>query len=283
MPEADEWAERALDLADRSHPLFAAAVGAAARGAWGVGDFARAVALADRAAGLVLGAGAARSGHPADVAADVALYRGDVAATATHYAAELARARRDGDRIRLVWTLYYVAICYAVRRVPEQGVPAAQEALAVARETGNPTALSMGHYALGLVLKKSDPEQALRLLDEAARLAASVRNSWWEGIALMEAAATRAVHGDPAEAAVAHMAVLDQWDRVGDRTQQWLNLRYVVRLLVRLGADRDAAVLHNSLVAAGKPSPLKQAQPGGVALSAAEAVTLARESLSRYR
>ncbi len=283
MPEADEWAERALDLADRSHPLYAAAVGAAARGAWGVGDFARAVALADRAAGLVLGAGAARSGHPADVAADVALFRGDVAAAETHYAAELARARRDGDRIRLVWTLYYVAICHAVRRVPERGVPAAQEALAVARETGNPTALSMGHYALGLVLKKSDPEQALRLLDEAARLAAAVRNSWWEGIALMEAAATRAVHGDPAEAAAAHMAVLDQWDRVGDRTQQWLNLRYVVRLLVRLGADRDAAVLHHSLVAAGKPSPLKQAPSGGVALSAAEAVTLARESLSRYR
>ena len=42
MYEADEWAQRSLDLADRSHPLFAAAVGTAARGAWGVGDFARA-------------------------------------------------------------------------------------------------------------------------------------------------------------------------------------------------------------------------------------------------
>jgi len=141
----------------------------------------------------------------------------------------------------------------------------------------------MGHYALGLVLKKSDPEQALQLLDEAARLAAAVRNSWWEGIALMEAAATRAVHGDPAEAAAAHMVVLDQWDRVGDRTQQWLNLRYIVRLLVRLGADREAAVLHRSLTAAGKPSPLKTVPSGGVALSAADAVALAREILSRYR
>jgi len=153
----------------------------------------------------------------------------------------------------------------------------------VARTTGNPTALSMGHYALGLVLKKSDPAQALLLLDEAARLAAAVRNFWWEGIALMEAAATRAVHGDPAEAAAALIVVLDQWDRVGDWTQQWLNLRYVVRLLARLGADRDAAVLHHSLVAAGKPSPLTTALPDGVALSAAEAVALARESLSRLR
>ncbi len=62
-----------------------------------------------------------------------------------------------------------------------------------------------------------------------------MQNFWWEGIALMEAAATRAVHGDPAEAAAAFVAVLDHWDRVGDWTQQWLNLRYVVRLLVRLG------------------------------------------------
>ena len=143
-------------------------------------------------------------------------------------------------------------------------MPAAQESLAVATATGNPTALSMGRYALGLVLKKSDPEQALPLFDEAARLAASVRNFWWEGIALMEAAATRAVHGDPAEAAAALIVVLDQWDRVGDWTQQWLNLRYVVRLLVRLGAERDAAVLHHCLLAAGKPSPLGAKQAAGL-------------------
>ena len=162
--EADEWAERPLDLADRSHPLFAAAVGAAARGAWGVGDFARARrARGTGRPGCLLGAGAARSGHPADVAADVALYRGDVAAAEAHYTAEVDRARRDGDRIRLVWTLYYVAICRAVRRVPEQGVPAAQEALAVAARDRQPDArCSMGHYALGLVLKKSDPDAGAR-------------------------------------------------------------------------------------------------------------------------
>jgi hypothetical protein len=126
----------------------------------------------------------------------------------------------------------------------------------VAVTTGNPTALSMAHYALGLVLKKSDPERALARFDEAAGLAASVRNFWWHGIALMEAAATRAVHADPASGAAALAVVLDHWDRVGDWTQQWLNLRYVVRLLVRLGADEDAVVLHHALVAAGKPSPL---------------------------
>jgi hypothetical protein len=41
-------------------------------------------------------------------------------------------------------------------------------------------------------------------------------------------------------------------------------------------------MLHHSLTAAGKPSPLKTAGPG-LALPAPEAVALARESLSRYR
>ena len=99
----------------------------------------------------------------------------------------------------------------------------------------------------------------------------------------MEAAATRAVHGDPAEAAAALVVVLDHWDRVGDWTQQWLNLRYVVRLLVRLGAEHEATMLHHSLLAAGKPSPLKTAAPGGSRSRLAEAVALARETLSRYR
>jgi predicted ATPase/DNA-binding SARP family transcriptional activator len=255
--ESAGWAERALELARSDHPLFAAAVGSAARGAWNRGDFARARSLAVTADGRTPARGTGRIAYPGDVLADVALYEGDVDAALRHYDAEVLRARRDGDPIRLVWSLYYVAVCHAVGRASERGLAAAQESLQVARSTANPTALSMACYALGLVLKKSDPGRALALFDEAGELAASVRNFWWHGTALMEAAATRAVHGDAAGAARAFVEVLDHWDRVGDWSQQWLNLRYVVRLLVRLGADEDAVVLHHALVAAGKPSPLE--------------------------
>lgn len=217
--------------------------------------------------------------------ADVALYEGDVESALRHYSAGAVRAREDADQIRLVWALYYVAVCHAARRTPELGLPAARESLQVAEATANPTALSMARYALGLVLKKSDPDPALALFDEASRLAASVRNFWWQGIALMEAAATRAVHGDPAAAVRGFVEVVDHWDRVGDETQQWLNLRYVVRLLARLGADEDAIVLHRSLVAAGKPSPLDtaciSAEPGSV-LSLAEAVAFTRSCLRQH-
>lgn len=267
--EAADWAERALDLAQEkgvvSHPQYPAAVGAAARGAWNRGDFSRARRLAGLAAGRVPPRGTARTGYPADVLADVALYEGDVEQALQHYRAETERARGDGDVLRLVWTLYYVAICHAVLREPEAGRPAAQECFDLAESTGNPTARSMGHYALGLVLKKAEPDRALQLFERAARPAASVRNFWWQGIALMEVAATRSVHGDQRLAAREFSVVLEHWDRVGDQTQQWLNLRYIVRLLFRLGAGHDALALHHCLLAAGRSSPLSPDQAAALA------------------
>ena len=263
--EASGWAERVLDEADPAHPRYVAAVGAAARGAWNRGDFPLARQLARRAGGRRPLPGTARIAYPGDVLADVALYEGDVDVALRHYAGDTRRARADGDRIRLVWTLYYVAVCQAARREPERGVGAALESLEVAETTANPTAQSMARYALGLVLKKSEPDRALALFDEATELAAAVRNFWWQGIAMMEAAATRAVHDDPVAAARAFSRVLDHWDRVGDSTQQWLNLRYVARLLKRVAAGSDAATLHGFLVAAGKPSPLDPRDSPGVA------------------
>jgi predicted ATPase/DNA-binding SARP family transcriptional activator len=286
--ESAAWAEQALDIAPAEHPLLAAAVGAAARGAWNRGDFARARKLAARAGGGVPDRGTARIAYPADVVADVDLYEGDIDSALRHWEAEVVAARGHDDPIRLVWTLYYVAVCHAVRREPQFGVAAARESVQVANGTGNPTARSMARYALGLVGKKTDPDRALALFDEAAGLAAQVHNFWWHGIAMMEAAATRAVHGDPAVAARSLAEVLDHWDRVGDWTQQWLNLRYVVRLLVRVGAGAEAVDLHRCLAAAGKPSPLDDPGGGmaaaqtGPVLSGAEAVDLARVTLNRW-
>ena len=99
------------------------------------------------------------------------MYEGDADAALAHYDAEMMRARGEGDPIRLVWTLFYVAICHAALRAPEDGVAAAEEAVEVSDTTANPTAQSMARYALGLVLKKSEPDRALALFDEAAELA----------------------------------------------------------------------------------------------------------------
>ncbi len=286
--ESSGWAERTVELAQGDHPLYAAAVGFAARGAWNRGEFDRARMLASLADGRVPARGNGRVAYPGDVLADLALYEGDAQAALAHYHAEMTRARADDDPIRLVWTLFYVAICHAALRTPEAGIAAAEEAVAVSDTMDNPTARSMGRYALGLVLKKSTPDRALALFDEAAAMAASVQNFWWHGIALMEAAATRAVHGETASAANALIDVIDHWDRVGDWSQQWLNLRYVTRFLARVGADYEALALHDALVAEGKGSPLTDDQNArvgadqGHSLSGPEAVALARLTLAQH-
>ena len=177
--EAADWAERALDLADRAAPAVRRR-----------GRRRRPRRLEPSATSPGPGALAARAGRPRTRRGHRAYRlsrrrrrrrRRSTRATSTPRCATTpprwSCARRDGDPIRLVWTLYYVAICHAVRREPELGRPAAQECLAVAEATANPTARSMARYALGLVLKKSDPARALALFDEAAELAASVPTS----------------------------------------------------------------------------------------------------------
>jgi predicted ATPase/DNA-binding SARP family transcriptional activator len=281
--ESTTWAETAMSMAGASsHPLHPAVCAHAARGAWMVGDFARAAQLADLAAEQHAG-GTPRTCHPGDVRADAALYDGRVDQALAHYERETDRARHQGDPIRLAWALYYVGVCHAVRRTPALGTAAAQEALAVARASGNPTAVAVALYGLGLTLKKSDPRRALALFEESVSVSESVRNRWFRGIALMEAASTRAVHGDPHQAAGAFLGVLEQWDRFGDQTQHWLNLRYVVRLLGRLRDVEGAAVLHHALIGATRPSPLDERHlaalgdalgPEGLAAAAAQGAAM---------
>ena len=265
--ESATWAERSMALPDSgTHPLFAAVCAGAARGAWMIADYRRAECLARRAAevagqrGSPAGALAVgpRTSYPGDVLADVALYDGRVEEALGHYEHEAERAWPAADPLRLAWALYYVAVCHAVRRTPDSGIPAAEESLALARAAGNPTAVAMALYALGLALKKSDPERALVLLDESVDASVAARNRWFEGVALMEAAATRAVHGEVNAAASGFRGALTRWERTGDWTQQWLNLRYIVRLLVGLGDDEGAVVLHHCLIRAAKKSPLDE-------------------------
>ena len=88
--------------------------------------------------GGVPGRGTGRVAYPADVLADVALYEGDPHAALAHYEGEVARARRDADPIRLVWTLFYVAVCHAALRTPDAGLAAARGGGAGRGDDGQP-------------------------------------------------------------------------------------------------------------------------------------------------
>ena len=279
------WAYRLVEVADPEHPRFPAAVGVAARSAWVLGEFARARSLALLADGRTPGTGTGYLGYPADVIADAALYDGDATAALAHYDVALANSRTAADPIRLVFILDRLTICHQVLGVPGAGAAAGEEAVRVADTTSNPTARSMARCALGRALAETEPDRALSLLGQAAKLAAMVENNWLTGMARMEAAAIRSTHGDPAAAAEAFIELLGHWQRGGPGIlpQQWDTLRYVVRLLTRLGAEADAAALHRALVAAGQDSAWNASEATrDDILTGPEAVELARDTLQRY-
>ena len=286
---APGWAYRVVEVADPDHPLFPAAVGVAARAAWVLGEFTRAPSLARLAAGRVPGPGTGYLGYPADVLADVDLYHGDAAAALAHYDGELLRSRGTAAHTRLVFILDRITLCHQFLGAPDAGLPAGQEALRLADATANPTARSMARCSLGRALAESEPEQALRYLNEAAELAEAVENNWLTGMARLEAAAIR-VHGDPAVAAQMFIELLGHWERGGPGMlpQQWDTLRYATGLLFRFGDHTNAAALHRAIVEAGLEPPLSAGQVAVIGdgdpspLTGVAAVELARTALQGF-
>jgi predicted ATPase/DNA-binding SARP family transcriptional activator len=246
--ELSRWAEWVWETTTPSDPRWRAVCGSAARGAWRGGRFDDGIRFGSAGAGAA-GTVVARSGHPDDVVADIALYRGDASAALAHYSRVAAEANEHGDLTREVWATYYVAVINAVLRRPIEAVEAATKALAIARETGNPTALSFCLYAKGLALKHRSPAEAVAMFEEAVRMADSVGNDWFGGIAGMELASTKAAHGDLDSGFHEFAGVIDHWYRVGDDTQLRLTWRYVVSALVDIGLPDEAAVLTGALLA----------------------------------
>jgi hypothetical protein len=110
-------------------------------------------------------------------------------------------------------------------------------------------------------------------------------------VARLESAALRAEHDDPAIAARLLLDVLDHWSLGGPGVgaQHWYTIRYVARLLKRVGADADAETLRRALVRRSyeRPAPATESSfsPGTSDVADptdADALALARSSLQRY-
>jgi ATP/maltotriose-dependent transcriptional regulator MalT len=283
--------ERAVQAADRDHPLFPAAVGTVARGYQVLGEFARARAIISLAEGREPGAGASFMAYPRDVLADVTMNDGDVS-TATAYFEDLfTEAPNVTDPLRRVLMAERISLGHQAMQTHDGALPAAREAVRIADGTGNPTAQSLARCALGRALSVSQPDEALKTISEARELATSVENTWLITMAEMESATIHASRGDRVTAARGFSATLDMFVIAGPSTiipLQWDNLRRVTQFLFRMGAVPEAAALHHAAVAAGRESPLDAAQVAelegvdSVVLTGTEIVDYTRTALSRF-
>ena len=148
---------------------------ASPRGAHGTAVItARARTLASLAGDRLPGRGNGRVAYPGDVLADVALYEGDPATALAHYEREMKRARRDEDPPGWCGRCSTSRSASGRAALPQRRAWRSGGGRAGRRRHGQPDGPIDGRYALGLVLKKSEPDSALALFDEAAESAASV-------------------------------------------------------------------------------------------------------------
>ncbi|MEN4479551.1 AfsR/SARP family transcriptional regulator [Mycolicibacterium cosmeticum] len=278
-----DWVERAVQAADRDHPLFPAAVGTVARGYQVLGDFGHARAIIALAEGREPAPAVSYLAHPADVLADVVMNEGD-AITSTAYFEELFHESQvDTDPLRLVLAGERITLGHQEMGTLSAALPTAEQAMRIAEATGNPTARSLAGSALGRALSETNPDRALKILAEARGLAASVENNWLIAMAMMESATINTVYGGVAAAARDFLGTLDLFVVGGPgrvMPLQWENLRRVTRFFCRVGAAREAAALHRAVVASGRASPLTAAQLAD--MNGADSVGMSDDDLVDY-
>ncbi len=269
--EVPAWAARAAGAAPQD-PLLPIVLAAAA-GARFSGDLADAAAFAQRALEAVAEGDPVRR-YPLCALADVALFEGRLVDAIALYTAEADLAEDAGDTYFAAYATAGSSLPCAYEGDTRAAVGLANRAKRLATATGNPTALAWADYALGEALLDQEPDRARQALDRAVAAARAARNRFVLGVALVSAGSLHTRHGDPQQAARLLGEAVDHWSQAGNWTQQWITLRHVIDLLIRLDGHEQAAVIYGALTSSGTATP---AYGADAARLAAHAAVLRRE------
>ncbi|MBW3602939.1 MAG: winged helix-turn-helix domain-containing protein [Actinobacteria bacterium] len=250
------WTEQAAQLrAAAGHRLAPTAWGVAALGATNRGELIRARTLAERA--LAAAPDPTAPGlYPALYALGAAdLYEGRLADSRHRHEQAHEASRRAGDAYccGLAQLHGVFPIIYDLQR--QDGLTAAQAARATAETLGSPRQRGWSRYAHAEALGDDDPDEALRLLDEAMTLAEHVGDRLLQGVVCVATTTLAARHRSPRQALDSFADVIRHWRRAGVWTHQWTTLRNLVWVLTRLNAHEPAALLYGAQHAADSAAP----------------------------
>ncbi|HEY7606231.1 MAG TPA: BTAD domain-containing putative transcriptional regulator [Actinomycetota bacterium] len=229
-----------------AHPRLPVAFAAAAADAWADGRLLEARDLARRGVEAAGGPMAPAAAAPLEALGDVAMLAGDLATSLEAYRGVAALAA-PGDPAGLAVATANLALTRAYAGDDQAACPAAEEAVAAALASANPTAMAMARFAEGEAFADADPARASASLDEARRRAREVGNRFVAGTALTAKVALRGRHGPPEEALALFRDAIDHWRTSANRALLVTTLRNLVVLLARTGRDEAAAALAATL------------------------------------
>ncbi|MBN2624125.1 MAG: winged helix-turn-helix domain-containing protein [Acidimicrobiales bacterium] len=239
------WAEASVDaMGEGEHALAPLAVATAGYGRFVRGDLDEAVELSERSLALEARLGLPPCGLHWRTMGNVFYYRGEADLAADTCQRMVRGARTSGDDARLVHALYMASVGLASAARTAESRLLADEAVTLARRTGNPTSLACALYARALTIEAFDPHRAASMLEEAVALGLAAHNRWMVSFARTELVSLAGRRGDLDSALRMAREVVDTWYRAGDWANQWLTLRHVAGVLAQRGDHEDAAVLH---------------------------------------
>ena len=184
--EANEWSMRLTRLLEPTSPMTPPVFGAAALGAWFVGDMETAIALGERAV-----AAAPSPRDPSALWAHLALmdakgYLGRFDEIGEHVQAIVSYGRQSGDRFWQINSLGFLAIGRLMMGDDAGATRDVDRAIALARDLNNPDCTHWAMHCLGRVLARSDPNAACVAFEQAMDAAGSVGSRWNLSLDLME-------------------------------------------------------------------------------------------------
>jgi predicted ATPase/class 3 adenylate cyclase len=241
-PEVHRWAATVARAIDDDAPGAAEVVGAAALGAWYAADIDRALALGSRAITI------AEAHGGSTISARTALvnaygYSADMDALVRQFGALRDELYSSGDPFWRVDALGFEAIALTMAGRPEAAEEPARQALAIARELGNPDCTQWALHALGRALAPRDPQAACDAFEAAMEAARTVESRFNIALALVEWVGLRRRLGDVGNALGGALDLLDMIAVSGNRSQLSQALREAGLVLADAGHREVAALV----------------------------------------
>lgn len=177
------------------------------------------------------------------VAADLALYSGDIDAAVDHlHRARAGFAQRDQPALS-AWMSATIALARAHGGHPDDQVGDARTALDAAEGTACPSTIAFARYVYAEVLRPRDRDEARQQHERALKEALSVDAFFVAALVRLSLATDATDRGDTHRSAVLLGETITDWLRLGNWAQQAVTLRAAALLLARSNRHSGAVTI----------------------------------------
>lgn len=241
--EPNTWAAKAADMDGAAqHPRASYVAGYAAWGAWITGNFSLAKSYGLRALEWEGQFGSKRTWLPRHALMCLCFNEGNMTEALRLTNEQIAISQSSSDSVRVAHLLMAKS-AYLSSLAGEDQLELARESERLARQGGNPAAISLGCYAMAVALATSAPMKSLAYIEECLAIAKPIRYGWIIATALTFQCALLAQHGTPRDELKSVSEAISVWYRAGDWSSQWRTMRFAIPPLASAGAFVEASTL----------------------------------------